>query len=120
MNLTPEGLAEFAEAFGEFKNQIREAAVDAIDRAITEGYHELPKYLESDFWLNYRQHLRESIESEAFAIVPKSDDVWAKEVRKRIFAEHREELIASLGRDLVEENKKLYERLEEGYRRVNF
>lgn len=92
--LSQKAIEEFESVLTNFKQRMTKEA----ERAISDLYCDLPKYIETDAWLNYRQHLQRELEVNVKDTI-KDESIWARRVRHMIFVEHREELIKALDQD---------------------
>lgn len=74
-------------------------------------------YLESDAWSNYREAIRIEMSHEYKYSTFK--DEWAKNLRRAILVENKEELVPLLNKDLVERCKQLEDQVKE-YERFRY
>jgi len=81
------------------------------DECMAELYVNCLPYVETDAWINYRETLRLEIAHEYK--YSKFRDNWAKDLRRAILVENKEELISLLNQDLVERCKRLEEQVKE-------
>ena len=100
------GIKEFDEIIGLAKARIKSAAEDAL----SEIYTDLPKHIETDAWANYRNDMQQEL-AYANGCLTEDGAYWARNVRAKIFEEHRDKLVELLNKDLVAKVKELEERL---------
>ncbi len=87
-----------------------------MDNVLSSVYTDCGHFIESDAWTNYRNVLRDELETE----LVEGDEIksgWYGRVRKRIFEENRDNLIAALDQDNLREIELLKIRLENAERR---
>lgn len=90
-----------------FKEKMKKIA----DECIGELYVNCLPYIETDAWTNYREALRIELEHEYK--YSKFKDTWAKDLRRAILVENRDEIVHLLNQDLVEKCKRMEETLKE-------
>ena len=98
------GQLEAQELIENFKSKMRKAA----DNILSELYVDIPKYIETDSWQNYRNQLWRELSD--YKTLYKHHNY--KDVRQAILAEHRDELIKDLNQDLLAEIESLKKQLE--------
>lgn len=95
-----------------FKSEFTKMASNAMSSIVAEY---LP-FIETDAWANYRQYLKSMVEREYMENAHQarlSDQVWARDIRSRIYNENKEELTQGLVADLKEEIAELKEQLNQ-------
>jgi hypothetical protein len=76
----------------------------AADEALSAIYVDIGPFIESDTCNNYRNELRSALERRFWQKKPGTcEELWAVNVRERLFTEHREELEKGLIADLTKE-----------------
>lgn len=90
-----------------FKTKLTKIA----DETISNLYVNIMPYAETDTWTNYREALRLELEHDYRFSIFKDD--WAKNFRKAIFIENKEELAELISKDLLEKIKKLEDQIQE-------
>jgi len=60
------------------------------------------KYLEYDTYVNCRNKIRDEISKEAYQSARESKNWWGKEIRQAIFQDHKEEILALIKDDQIE------------------
>ncbi len=111
-SLSEEGQKEAQQLIESFKTQLKEMA----EKTIRDFYCEIMPYIESDSWGNYRNHIMAGMKDYGNRKIQAQYDF--KTIRQAIWKLHREDIVADLNQDLVEENEKLKEdckRLQERY-----
>jgi len=94
--LSEKGEQEFMELLAKFKREMKQIS----DHVIGDLYSEVLPYIESDAWLNYREHLRLEVQNKYInKETLTSDEAWAKFIREAIFVQFREELEQGIIRD---------------------
>jgi len=85
----------------------------SIEQILDGVYVDLMPHILSDAWLNYRNVLRHELEREYFSSTKwiKSEELWAKGVRKALYKEYSKELTDARVKDLEETIKVLKEDL---------
>lgn len=99
-----------------FKNRLK----DACEEVIGKVYCDYLPHVESDSWMNYRNHMRDSMRGELIAEA--LDTKYGQYsfgffVRKKIFDEYKSELISALNKDLEDELKRVKQELNQAYER---
>lgn len=103
--LAEEGVLEADAIIKSFKEKIAKAAADAIG----ELYVDLPDYIESDSWGNFRNSLLDGLTNYGNRKIQGYYD-FAK-IRRQIFVEFKSEIINDLNQELLKENRELKESL---------
>lgn len=97
--------------FLKFMEKSKLELVSAIDRKIKEItsdiYVDYAMHIESDAWINYREEMKQVLAGETYKTFSDPNISWAKDVRSKIFQENKEELIAALNQDLLDEVSQL-------------
>lgn len=105
--LTEQGKEEAQKIMDSFKPRI----LSLVEELMDELYCDVSYYIESDHWTNYRNALMDGIRGYGFG---KPNHQWDyKEIRQAIYRNHKEEVVKDLNQDLVEENEKLKNELQE-------
>lgn len=89
----------------EFVDSFRKKLKDICEETLGELYVNIMPYCETDTWMNYREAMR--IELERDYKYSKFKNEWAKDLRRAIFVENREEIIPLLEKDIYERIKQL-------------
>ena len=95
-------------------DMFKESLAKAAEEVIGELYVDVPLYIESDSWSNFRNHIVNEICNYNNRHVQGEYDY--RKIRKAIYLEYRDEVIEDLNQDLVTENEQLKqenERLQE-------
>lgn len=108
--LPDEGGKEAQALVDRFKEQLKEVA----DEAIGGLYIDVAFHIESDSWGNYRNQLMDGLTNYGNRKLQGEHDF--KKIRQSILANHREEIIADLNQDLVEEVESLKKQIEQLYK----
>jgi hypothetical protein len=98
--LSREGVGEFVKLMEGFKKEVEVSTRRRIEDLLSDLYCDLPKYIESDSWANFRD---EVISTLTYADVKICGNETAKKIRKAIFEEHKEEIIKDLNADLLKD-----------------
>lgn len=98
---------EAQDVLNKFKTNMKKIA----DEALSEIYVQIIPYIETDTWTNYREALRIDLEHEY--TYHKFKEPWAKNLRRAIFVENRDELARLLNQDLLERIKALEDQKKE-------
>ena len=104
-SLTEEGAQKAADEMERFRQKITKVAKQCIDEAARNIYSDVLPHIESDAWFNYRDSIVEGICNYSNRSDHKDHDF--KRIRQAILAEHREEIIADLNQDLLDEVESL-------------
>ena len=99
--LPEEAQKEAVQLLGQFKDEMRKIA----DQVISDFYSDIMPYIESDTWTNFRNELLVGFKDYGNRKVQAEYDF--KSIRQAIYRLHRDEIIADLNQDLVEEVKAL-------------
>jgi hypothetical protein len=108
--LSEEGCQEAQILIDRFKNQLKKAA----DEIIGDLYVDVPAYIESDSWTNFRNTLMAGFKNYGNRKI--QGDYDFKEIRAQIYKDFREEIIEDLNQDnlkKIEELEKEVARLRE-------
>lgn len=103
--LTEDGAQKAADAMERFRQMIANVARDCIDEAVSNIYCDVIPNIESDSWTNFRNALMDGLCDYGNRRDHKDYDF--KRIRQAILAEHREEIIADLNQDLLDEVESL-------------
>ena len=104
--LPEEGENEAQSLMDKFKEQMKKAA----DEVLGELYCDVAVYIESDSWSNFRNELMDGFKNYDNRKIQSKYDF--KDIRQAILKEHREDIIADLNQDLLEEIESLKGQLE--------
>ena len=103
--LFPELTEEGANQAREVMQKIVKGIAKMIQEETSDLYHDLPCYIESDSWTNFRNNMIAAFCNYSNRLKQGEHD-FAK-LRKKIYEEYREELIPDLNQDLVKEIEEL-------------
>lgn len=92
---------ESQEYIDKFRNKMKAIA----DETLGELYCNIMPYCETDTWTNYRESLRLELEHEYKFSTFKQD--WAKNFRRAVFVENREEISKLIEQDILKRIKHL-------------
>lgn len=111
--LPEEGKQEAQALVNDFKKAITKAAQEVISNM----YCDVAMHIESDSWGNYRNVIMDGFKDYHNKVKAPYD---FKEIRTQIYKENRDEIIADLNQDLLEEIERLKKHIEylEQYRRL--
>lgn len=87
----------------EFIDSFKIKLQEIINIALGEAYVNLMPYIETDAWTNYREALRLELEHEYKFSKFKSE--WAKDFRRAVFVENRDEMQKLIKSDMYERLK---------------
>lgn len=104
--LSEAGAKEAELIIEKFKDQI----LKTIERMIGDLYVDIPIYIESDSWTNFRIALLAGFKDYNNRKLGNEYDF--AEIRAQIFKDFREEIIKDIAADIVEENARLKEEIE--------
>lgn len=100
-----------------FLEDFKETLIQAAKEAVGNAYCDILPHIETDAWINYRESIKSEMKGGIYGKAADTvDGHWAKEVRKMILKEHREELVGDLNKDLLEKVDSLREQLTEAYK----
>lgn len=105
--LSEEGQKECIALIEAFKKKMEKIAAETISNL----YTDISPHIESDHWLNYRSQIINAFCDYGNNMTYREYDF--KQLREKIFEEHKEAILRDLGNDLVEENQKLKKRIED-------
>lgn len=98
----------------EFRTKMRETAEDILSNV----YVDLLPHIESDAWLNFRNSVREEVQGSIIVDALSTEYgpySFGWETRKKIFEEHREDLIQAINLDHLAEIERLKQELKKSY-----
>ena len=95
----------------DFINEFKEKLKNVADEVIGDLYVDIPSYIESDSWSNFRNEIMAGFKNYDNRKLQGKYDF--AEIRKEIYNEYREDIIKDLNGDLLEENEKLKEEIEQ-------
>jgi len=104
--LPPEGAEEAQRLVEKFKGQLKKAAEEVLGQL----YCDVAVHIESDSWTNFRNVLLAGFRNYNNRHIQSKYDF--KEIRQAILKEFRDEIIADLNQDMVEEIERLKEQIE--------
>lgn len=102
-----------------FIDQFKEKLKKVAEEVIGDLYVDIPCYIESDSWSNFRNQVMDGFKDYKTRL--KQSEFDFKEIRQEIFKDFREDILKDLNADLVKENedlKKSYQILLEQYQLV--
>lgn len=105
--LTEQGKEEAQRILDSFKLKI----ASLVNEILGEIYKDVAIHIESDSWINYRNHFMDGFKGYTSGRKVHSCDF--KELRQAIYKNHKDEIIKDLNQDLVEENKRLAEEVND-------
>lgn len=92
-------------------NSFRLSMQKIADECISKVYCDVLPHIETDAWTNYREQIRIELAHEYKYSSFKNP--WAKDLRRAILVENRDELVNLLNADLLERIKVLEDRVNE-------
>ena len=104
--LTEDGEQEAQAIVDRFKKKLKEVA----DEVIGDFYCDVALYIESDSWGNFRNEIMDGFKNYNNRKVQGKYDF--KEIRQAILKNHREDIIADLNQDMLEEIDQLKKHIE--------
>jgi len=104
--LSEEAQKEAQELLELFKTRMKKVA----DEVIGDLYADVVPYIESDSWSNFRNELLAGFQDYSNSKIQGQYDF--SKIRQAIYRLHRDEIVADLNQDLVEEVKRLKEEIE--------
>ena len=105
--LTEEGAREAQLIMDSFKPKI----LKVVEEVMEDLYTDVSYYVESDHWCNYRNALIDGFRGYKQGKAPHEHD-W-KELRQAIYRNHKEEIVKDLNQDLLAENEKLKDQIDQ-------
>jgi hypothetical protein len=102
-----------------FIDQFKEKLKKVAEEVIGDLYVDIPCYIESDSWSNFRNQIMDGFKNYNNRL--KQNEFDFKEIRQQIFKDFKDDIIKDLDADLVKENedlKKSYQILLEQYQSV--
>ncbi len=104
--ISEEGKREAERLIEGFKVKLKRAA----DEVLSDLYVDIPAFIESDSWGNFRNTIMDGFKNYANR---KRQNEWNfAEIRAEIFKQFHDDIINDLNKDLVEENSKLKKEVE--------
>ena len=88
-----------------FIDQFKEKLKKVAEEVIGELYIDIPCYIESDSWSNFRTQIMDGFKNYNTRL--KQNEFDFKEIRQQIFKEYRDDIIKDLNQDLIKENEEL-------------
>lgn len=113
--ISDKGKQESQRLIDEFKGKLQKVA----DEVISNLYVDVPCYIESDSWSNFRNQIMDGFKNYDNRLNQKEFDF--KEIRQQIFKDFKAEIIKDLNADLVKENEELrkdYQILRDNYQSI--
>lgn len=104
--LSEQGNNEAQALIDKFKESLKKVA----DEAISDFYCDVAVHIESDSWTNYRNEMMDGFRNYDNRKVQGEYDF--KEIRQAILKNHREDIIADLNQDMLEEIETLKKHIE--------
>ncbi|TNE87031.1 MAG: hypothetical protein EP324_08135 [Gammaproteobacteria bacterium] len=105
--LTEQGKEEAQRVMDSFKPKLRKL----LDEVLGDLYTDVSYYVESDHWTNYRNALMDGFKDYGGGKPNHEHDY--KELRRAIYQNHKDEILADLNQDLAEENERLKAQIEQ-------
>ena len=105
--VTEKGQQEAQNFINEFKEKLKKVA----DEVIGDLYVDIPSYIESDSWSNFRNEIMAGFKNYDNRKLQNKYDF--KEIRAEIYKDFKTDIIKDLNGDLLEENEKLKEEIEQ-------
>jgi len=105
--LTEQGKIEAQKIMDSFKPKLAKL----LDEVMGDLYTDVSYYVDSDHWTNYRNALMDGLKGYGGGKPNHEHDY--KELRQAIYENHKEEIINDLNQDLIKENEKLREYVEQ-------
>jgi hypothetical protein len=103
--LSPEGEAEAQLIMDKFKERMKKIANEALG----ELYTNVPDWICTDSWTNYRNTMLEGFQG--YKQYSEAHPYDFAKLRKTIYEHNKEEIIKDLNQDLVKENEDLKEQI---------
>ena len=111
--LTEQGKEEAQKIMDSFKPKLKKL----MDEVLADLYTDVSYYVESDHWTNYRNALMDGFRG--YGGGKPNHEYDYKELRQSIYKNHKNEIVADLNRDLVEENERLIAQIKQLQQRIN-
>ena len=111
--LTEQGKEEAQLIMDSFKPKLLAIMKDVLG----ELYTDVSYYVESDHWTNYRNALMAGING--YGTGKPNHEYDYKELRQAIYRNHKNEIVRDLNQDLVLENEKLKEHIDQLLQQIN-
>ena len=111
--LTEQGKEEAQKIMDSFKPKLKKL----MDEVLADLYTDVSYYVESDHWTNYRNALMDGFRG--YGGGKPNHEYDYKELRQSIYKNHKNEIVADLNQDLVEENQKLMAQIKQLQQRIN-
>lgn len=112
--LSEEGKTEAQRLIDSFKEQLKKIAEDVI----TNLYVDVPDFIESDSWGNFRNTIMDGFKDYKNRKLQNGWDF--KAIRQQIYKEYRDEIIPDLNQDLVAENDELKKQISSLNETIDF
>lgn len=105
--LTEQGKEEAQKVMDSFKPRLKKL----MDEVLGDLYTDVSYYVDSDHWTNYRNALMDGFKGYGGGKANHQYDY--KELRQAIYQNHKDEIVADLNQDLVEENERLKAQIDQ-------
>ena len=111
--LTEQGKEEAQKIMDSFKPKLKKL----MDEVLADLYTDVSYYVESDHWTNYRNALMDGFRG--YGGGKPNHEYDYKELRQSIYKNHKNEIVADLNKDLVEENERLMAEIKQLQQLIN-
>ena len=111
--LTEQGKEEAQKIMDSFKVKLKKL----MDEVLADLYTDVSYYVESDHWTNYRNALMDGFRG--YGGGKPNHEYDYKELRQSIYKNHKNEIVADLNQDLVEENERLMAEVKQLQQHIN-
>ena len=111
--LTEQGKEEAQKIMDSFKVKLKKL----MDEVLADLYTDVSYYVESDHWTNYRNALMDGFRG--YGGGKPNHEYDYKELRQSIYKNHKNEIVADLNKDLVEENERLMAEVKQLQQLIN-
>ena len=111
--LTEQGKEEAQKIMDSFKPKLKKL----MDEVLADLYTDVSYYVESDHWTNYRNALMDGFRG--YGGGKPNHEYDYKELRQSIYKNHKNEIVADLNKDLVEENERLMAEVKQLQQLIN-
>ncbi len=104
--LSEEGIKLGQEAVIRVREEFKKAAINVLEQELSDMYTNLAQWMDGDIWSNYKAHVIRFVSG--YVDISKYESLL---IRNMILAENRDELIADLNQDMVNEIQRLKEQV---------
>ena len=111
--LTEQGKEEAQKIMDSFKPKLKKL----MDEVLADLYTDVSYYVDSDHWTNYRNALMDGFRG--YGGGKPNHEYDYKELRQSIYKNHKNEIVADLNKDLVEENERLMAEVKQLQQLIN-